>query len=563
MASKPEIVVGIDFGTTFSGFSWAANSGLKRVHLVTDWETSNAFEGTNEKVRTWISYTRNQPTSFGYTAVGRPFKWFKILLQPDHYSQSVQDVRNANKGLREFSKSLEEVISDYLSWIWLRGKEDIARKQGHDFELRYDIRVILTVPAAWKPIAKDRTLRAAKRAGLPENIELVTEPEAAALATLSAKSDEHELQKGDVFVVCDAGGGTVDLISYQVLNPSPLQIKECGVGEGDLCGSAFLDLGFENIIKTKIGESKYNTTKEKDRKKMLEDFEYRIKRHFNGDITKNYSVELRGAGDDPDEDDDLIDVRGSAVCTIFDHVCNKIDTLVENQVKQVKAEGLKVKAILLVGGFGSSKYLHSRLDKIYRQRGINVLQANDPWSAVCRGATMWGLEHKAVVSRNARYSYGYSVNVPFESGKHDMVDRYWDVSEGIHRARDQMGWLLKWGEEIQAGRTLVWFDYNTFKESDLLSSSTRSFTRNLHYSEARIAPSKKSHDVIPLVSVDFQIDSQRILETTENRKGADGNLWRDVNFKMEIELRNADLGFTVLYMGKKVGYMKASYRENF
>ncbi|KAF3911083.1 hypothetical protein AA313_de0205499 [Arthrobotrys entomopaga] len=223
MASKPEIVVGIDFGTTFSGVSWAANSGLKRVHLVTDWETTNAYHGTNEKVRTWISYTGNRPTSYGYTATGRPFKWFKILLQPDQNSQSMQDVRNANKGLREFSKSLEEVISDYLSWIWQRGKEDIVRKQGHDFESRYDIRVILTVPAAWKPIAKDRTLRAAKRAGLPENIELVTEPEAAALATLSAKSDEHELQKGDVFVVCDAGGGTV--VSLKIYIYISLQSK--------------------------------------------------------------------------------------------------------------------------------------------------------------------------------------------------------------------------------------------------------------------------------------------------------------------------------------------------
>lgn len=43
---------------------------------------------------------------------------------------------------------------------------------------------------------------------------------------------------------------------------------------------------------------------------MLDSFEYQIKRHFDGNINKNYSVELRGAGDDPDEDDDLIDVKG-------------------------------------------------------------------------------------------------------------------------------------------------------------------------------------------------------------------------------------------------------------
>lgn len=56
---------------------------------------------------------------------------------------------------------------------------------------------------------------------------------------------------------------------------------------------------------------------------------------------------------------------------------------------------------------------------------------------------MWGLEHTAIESRNARYSYGYAVNVPFENGKHDSQDRYYDNSEGIYRARDQMGWLMK------------------------------------------------------------------------------------------------------------------------
>ncbi|EPS39071.1 hypothetical protein H072_7151 [Dactylellina haptotyla CBS 200.50] len=552
MASKTRLIVGIDFGTTYSGFSWAVNSGLKTVNLVTDWETSNAYSATDEKVRTWISYTGTKPTSFGNTAVGKPFRWFKVLLQPDHYSQGVRDVRDANVGLREFSKSLEEVISDYLGWLWLRGKEDIARKQGHDFESRFDLRVILTVPAAWKPIAKDRTLRAAKRAGLPDDIHLVTEPEAAALATLSSKSDEAELQKGDVFVVCDAGGGTVDLISYEVLNPSPLQIKECGVGEGDLCGSAFLDLGFEHIIKTKIGEEKYNSTKEKDRKKMLLFFEHCIKFGFDGNINKVHSVELRGAGsgDDPEEDDDQIEVKG--------HIR-------QNQIKQVKAEGRMVKAILLVGGFGRSNYLHSRLDKTYRRQGINVLQARNPWSAVCRGATLWGLEREIVVSRNARYNYGYAVNVEFDATKHDVSDRYYDASEGIDRAKDQMEWLLRWGEEIQAGRVLEWEDYNTIKENELQSrrGTTKSFTRNFYYSDLPQAPTRKCHDVIPLLSLNFQIETDKILKTSKSRKGNDGEYCRDVYFKMEIELRNADLDFTVLYDGEKVAYIKANYKEKF
>jgi len=50
--------------------------------------------------------------------------------------------------------------------------------------------------------------QAAKKAGI-HPVTLIKEPEAAALYTLS--SFDHSFKVGDSFVVCDAGGGTVDL----------------------------------------------------------------------------------------------------------------------------------------------------------------------------------------------------------------------------------------------------------------------------------------------------------------------------------------------------------------
>ena len=50
------------------------------------------------------------------------------------------------------------------------------------------------------------------------------------------------LQVGDVFVLCDAGGGTVDLISYQVTQTSPtFKIEEAAVGSGAKCGATFVE----------------------------------------------------------------------------------------------------------------------------------------------------------------------------------------------------------------------------------------------------------------------------------------------------------------------------------
>jgi hypothetical protein len=57
------------------------------------------------------------------------------------------------------------------------------------------------------------------------------------------------------FVVCDAGGGTVDCISYQIVKLSPrLTVKETTKGTGAKCGSSMLNKRFRRYIKQKFGE---------------------------------------------------------------------------------------------------------------------------------------------------------------------------------------------------------------------------------------------------------------------------------------------------------------------
>ena len=87
------------------------------------------------------------------------------------------------------------------------------------------------VPAIWSDKAKHDTVTAARMSGI-HPVTLIKEPEAAALYTMY--SLDHALQKGDAFVVCDAGGGTVDLISYEVEATQPkLLLKELVTGTGE------------------------------------------------------------------------------------------------------------------------------------------------------------------------------------------------------------------------------------------------------------------------------------------------------------------------------------------
>ncbi len=79
-------------------------------------------------------------------------------------------------------------------------------------------RVVLTVPASFDAAARELTREAALAAGLPPDLILLEEPQAAVYAWLAAQGDRWRklLHVGDRLLVCDVGGGTTDLTLIEV-----------------------------------------------------------------------------------------------------------------------------------------------------------------------------------------------------------------------------------------------------------------------------------------------------------------------------------------------------------
>ena len=95
---------------------------------------------------------------------------------------------------------------------------------------------------------------------------------------------------------------------------------------GGLCGSVFLDLAFQKYIETIIGEMEFKSIKESNRKKMMREFEYGIKRCFSEQNDQTYSVDLKGVKDDPKNGivDDTITVKMYRRSQV-DNVCTNAD----------------------------------------------------------------------------------------------------------------------------------------------------------------------------------------------------------------------------------------------
>ena len=193
-----------------------------------------------DKVSSSISYVDGKPQKWGYMVglTDEPFKWIKLLLDENNMlATGAEMVTDSNQMLTKMDKRAHEVVADYLKLLWDYTLQHI-QKLYPKFQDMFNLRVILTVPAIWSPAATDRMLQVARLAGMPAPINLITEPEAAALATIDDIAEAKRLrvsgwkcntlieksahlchcQVGDAFIVCDAGGALV--VSDQAFDPA-------------------------------------------------------------------------------------------------------------------------------------------------------------------------------------------------------------------------------------------------------------------------------------------------------------------------------------------------------
>ncbi|KAM6531674.1 hypothetical protein FSOLCH5_001128 [Fusarium solani] len=565
------IIIGIDFGTTFSGVAWAYSREPDQIELVTSWDSELNHCSDVEKAPTQLYYDKQADDSqWGYSipADKDPLKWFKLLLLDDrdvpHEVANSAQLREARRLRKELGKDPVEIIGCFLRHIWNHSIDSIKRAVGPDLLLRSKFHVVITVPAIWPHYAQQRMKQAAKMSGILQArsggetvLRFISEPEAAALATLKDLSKRSTIEAGDTIVVCDAGGGTVDLISYYIESTEPFVVKECAKGDGGLCGAVFLDENFINLIKRKAPPGSWKfVTKAEERKFLNDGWEHGIKPQFENQ-QKTWPIEL------PDSCTKgpskglkrriTVDLSSADVLSIFSPIVEKIAALVSRQVDIIETKyWAPPKYIILVGGFGRSRYLFNRLEKKFKS---TVLQSrgNRPWTAICRGAVVQGLTthnlspslEVKVQARIARMSYGVRHQTPFIAGYHNLEDKFWDENHHEYMATNQMRWYLIEGEDV-ANKQPVRESFHR-----LFSSHIGQVANDIYCTSTFPPPSRMDYTVRRLCEVTWNRNvSAESLPKWTNKIG---KVLHKLVYNIEMVCEDEGVDFTVYHNGNRVG----------
>ncbi|KAE8364462.1 hypothetical protein BDV27DRAFT_128405 [Aspergillus caelatus] len=500
--SNHKIIVGVDYGTTFTGASYVSSKGteLSDVIVISTWPGPSRVTDTVFKTPSRIAYPTDNPriskTRWGYQVEPgmAGYSWTKLLLDQStpltKYDDATLESASQAGILRlPEGKTAIDIVSDYLAEIYqyILG---VISKQITEEELSITpLEFWFTVPAIWSDQAQDATKAAAQRAGFGASLErprdeifLISEPEAAAITALkkySTNSIGGSVKVGEGILVCDCGGGTVDITTYLVNQVFPtLKFEELCTGIGGKCGSTAVDRNFYKLMSDRFGDAFDNLPMRRKGpgSEFMKQFEI-IKRDFgSSDESDYFELPLNMTVPDPDpahfdDEERMVIISSDDLRALFDPVIDQIISLVRLQIRGARQETGKdiIKRIVLVGGFGDSEYLRKTMRSSFESSGnITITIPDSPQASIVQGAALRGLEGLRSTTKHCRRHYGFCWGIPFREGIDNEANSYIHSFTGEKMVRGIMRWMIAKGEKYTENYTNnVNINHPHFESSDL------------------------------------------------------------------------------------------------
>lgn len=476
--SRPDIVVGIDFGMTSTGVaygigpSWADPKPLQTwpgkngIELRNKVPTALAYDSRGEKLKSWGCLV-----DFG-DANSLLVELWKLHLDPNFHDadEDSHTLAEAQRYFKDFMFCLREYIEAFLEQFVPRSKEKA-------------IEYLISTPTTWRSpgvIAIIRGLLEECGYAGPDNKNILTMSltEAEAAAVYSAK---FAYNPGDILMVCDAGGGTTDLnvLSVQSTSNGVVQLEQLQWVEGEAIGSTLIDFHMEQRIAQRLhgltGLLRSSAEQTAEELMRLDGKFESYKCAFGSetvDNTRPLRLRVPGLRDGQTfeaagiVDSDLIITR-EELQDLFDQQVQSMFALIDDYLNRMTSRrpGQRVAYLILSGGLGSSPYVRQKMVDRYRvglspeAPGITVLVAAEAQLAVAYGLVsdrIQGLREGPAIFENhcARNSYGVVTQELYDPPRHKHLGSkvYINKSDGKKWVNNQIHWLLKKGEHVSTVR---------------------------------------------------------------------------------------------------------------
>ncbi|XP_071140594.1 heat shock 70 kDa protein 12A-like [Mytilus edulis] len=501
---KHLMVAAVDFGTTYSGYSFSMRADWEDNPLKISnpiWRAGSR-QFVSEKTPTCLLLNSNREfVAFGFEAEN---KWIDLLLDNEHkdyyyferFKMNLHNNKNITSGMmldditgtkrlpafHVFKLSIQYLVNHLL---------DVLKKRGnlvkHD-----EVQYVLTVPAIWTDRAKRFMRSCAEGAGIPtNNLILALEPEAASifcqfLSTEKLKGSDPGFTmtaEGTKFMVVDLGGGTADITVHEKAANGHLKEKHRAIGND--CGGTSIDRRFFKLFEEIIGKTTMDSLKKEsplayiDLIREFESVKRTVETETKTKVTMtipvvaletscqkvhNKNLESLLADSSYSKDIKLAQDKIRINVEVFNKMfMPSVDSVISLMKEIFQDKSLKdVTHLLMVGGFSDCQLMHDAVRQAFPEKKIIIPE--EAGLAVLKGAVLFGHDPEYIQSRIMRCSYGVKTNVPWHEKKYDR--KHYAVMEGEERCDNIFSLIVGKDESVEAGMLVKKSFFTPFKHQD-------------------------------------------------------------------------------------------------
>ena len=313
----------------------------------------------------------------------------------------------------------------------------------------------------------------------PDKLSLALEPECAAIycqnmseqqvATYSVAQKPYQSTR---YLVVDIGGGTVDIYAQKVSSIPDRHVEVVHPPTGNDCGGSRVNKEFEKFLEKLVndeGFSRYLHTDDpvtnakhsadlnklvsmhfeeqkilfgsrggvglKPSSKLTVRFPFTFLDFYKNDIDEGIKrmkdARLTQVGQD-------LRIQYSKMEDFFKPVVEKMLKCISQTLKDVEE---KLDTIYLVGGFGGSKYIYTRISEQLGNQYRYITPA-EPDFAVIHGAVLFRHNPDIVYARKADATYGIGISIPFDPLIHDPAYKIDEMCSNIFSTVVERGDLV-------------------------------------------------------------------------------------------------------------------------
>ena len=408
-----EYIIGIDFGAINSGYSYVLKKDISDI--ISKKKSSTEIELSRETKKglkfslvssvSLMNYRNDELNKINF------IKGFKYLFEPDY-------IKNKENNLcfmypSNFNNDKANIIHQFFLMLKNNIKEEIKNNK---------IKWILSIPSTWNQFEKQIIRNATIESGM-YNIEYIHESDAAALSFYFDKyiPDKYK-KKNNVFMIVDAGGYSIDITIYQIIDKDGT-MKQIISTESYNLGILNITYKIIKIIEDIFGKAKIDNVRNKEPGewvKTLNDINNAIENTNYIDGSEVFEITGRFGNKNNYYDYENnkkykitynkfnVNFPGALIGKLIFENVNIIKTKMEEIIQNIKLKQIKLNNIIITGGFSQNKIFQNEIETKFKD--VNYLSSY--YRVISKGAVLYGIHPNMIRSRISPVTIGvgYSNN---------------------------------------------------------------------------------------------------------------------------------------------------------